>query len=62
VLIVVIMVSYQVLCRLWWIAEDYQLLESVLTHHDASVRSRACSLLGNMLKQSVNFHSVLAQK
>jgi len=42
--------------------EDYQLLESMLRHSDASVRSRACSLLGNMLKHSNAFHSELTDK
>lgn len=39
--------------------EDYQLLEMVLLHSDASVRARTCSLLGNMLRNSDEFGAVL---
>ena len=44
------------------IAESYQLLHDCLVHKNAVVRSRCCSMLGNMMKHANSFYSVLADK
>lgn len=42
-------------------AEDCHLLNVALAHANSSVKSRACFLLGNMLKHSSAFYSSLAE-
>ena len=41
---------------------DYECLDVLLCHAAAVVRSRACSMLGNMLKHSNDFYGVLKEK
>jgi len=40
---------------------DYELLVTMLCHSAAVVRSRTCSMLGNMLKHSGTFYAVLGK-